>query len=519
MADIPHEYATDDVKKDVVGDEKKIENVGEKTPSSDGEVEAAAVDFTEAEGRRILSKVDYRLVPTLALLYLVAFVDRSNIGNAKIAGLTEDLHMPAKSLQYNTAVTLFFVPYTLLEVPSNIVLKMMRPSHWIAILMFSWGLVMTLMCLINSYSGLLAARWFLGVTESGFFPAATFLLTLWYRRYEVQRRMAVFYVAASLSGAFSGLLAYGIQSLDGRSGLSGWQWIFLIEGLVPVALALVIWKVLPDSPETAKFLTQAERDYLVRRLAEETGSGHGKVTNQDKIQKHHIIAGLSDWKVWAAIPIFWGNTVGVYGFTATVPTVIQGLGYSSANAQLLTIPIYVFAAIVTLIFAFWSDYVHIRSWFIIGGYVMASCGFIAQLAIPHPKWPGLTYGFLFPVAGGLYCPFICLVSWIANSLAPSSKRAVGMALLIAVGNMGGIMGSNIYMGRELPKYQTGFGVSLGMCLLAIIMTFVVRSAYARENEKRAKLLQENTEDEIRSRYTEQQLLDLGDRSPFFKYTL
>lgn len=119
--------------------------------------------------------------------------------------------------------------------------------------------------------------------------------------------MAVFYVAASLSGAFSGLLAYGIQKLDGTAKLSGWQWIFLIEGLIPVFLALFIWKVLPDSPETASFLTQAERDFLVRRLAEETGSGHGKVTNQDKITKGHILAGLSDWKVWAAVVIFWGR--------------------------------------------------------------------------------------------------------------------------------------------------------------------------------------------------------------------
>lgn len=233
------------------------------------------------------------------------------VGNAKVAGLTEDLNM--HGLQYNTAVTLFFVPYTLLEIPSNIVLKMMRPSHWIAILMFAWGLVMTLMCFIENYSGLLAARWFLGVAESGFFPAATFLLTLWYRRFEVQRRMAVFYVSASLAGAFSGLLAYGIQQLDGDAGLTGWQWIFLIEGLIPVGLALVIWKILPDSPETAKFLTQRERDFLVRRLAEETGSGHGQVTNQDKMSKKFVMAGLSDWKIWAAVVIFWGNTVGVYG--------------------------------------------------------------------------------------------------------------------------------------------------------------------------------------------------------------
>lgn len=433
--------------------------------------------------------------------------------------MTKDLNMPASTLQYNTAVTIFFIPYTLLEVPSNIVLKMMRPSYWMAILMFTWGLVMTLMGLVNSYGGLLAGRFFLGVTEAGFFPAATFLLTIWYKRFELQRRMAVFYVAASLAGAFSGLLAYGIQKLDGRAGLAGWQWIFLIEGLIPVFLSLFIWKILPDSPETAKFLTQPERDLLVRRLQNDSSHGSGKTTNSDKIGKKHIIAGLSDWKIWAATVIFWGNTVGVYGFTATVPSVINGLGYSSANAQLLTIPIYVFAAIVTLIWAWGSDLTQIRSPWIIAGYSIAVCGFIAQLAIPHPAYPGLTYGFLFPVAAGLYCPFTCLVSWIGNSLAPSSKRAVGMALLISVGNMGGIMGSNIYLSREAPKYTTGFAASLAMCCAAILMTLVLRWAYARENKKKDAMLAELGEEGIRAKYSEEELMHMGDKSPFFRYTL
>jgi MFS family permease len=206
-------------------------------------------------------------------------------------------------------------------------------------------------------------------------------------------------------------------------------------------------------------------------------------------------------------------------FTATVPTVIKGLGYSDANAQLLTIPIYVFASIMTIIFAWWSDKIQTRSPFIIAGFSIACCGFIAQLAIPHPAYPGLTYGFLFPVAGGLYCPFIILVSWIANSLAPSSKRAVGMALLISVGNMGGIMGSNIYLDREKPKYTTGFAVSLAMCAGSVLMTFVLRWAYQRENRKREALLAEHGEAEIRARYSDQEMLELGDKSPFFKYTL
>ena len=154
--------------------------------------------------------------------------------------MSDDLKLVGS--QYNIALTMFFIPYALLEVPSNIVLKLMRPSWWIAIMMFSWGLVMyisdkhvvlnrstdllvrTLMGIVQDFSGLVAARWFLGVTESGFFPAASFLLTLFYKRYEVLTRLAIFYSTASLSGAFGGLFAFALEKMDGLGGLEGWRW-------------------------------------------------------------------------------------------------------------------------------------------------------------------------------------------------------------------------------------------------------------------------------------------------------
>jgi len=428
----------------------------------------------------------------------------------------EDLEL--YGLRYNTALTVFFVPYALFEVPSNIVLKMLRPSIWISILCFSWGLVMTLMGLVTTYEGLVAARIFLGVTEAGFFPAATYLLTIWYQRYEVQRRMAVFYAAASLSGAFSGLLAFAIEKMDGISGLAGWKWIFILEGLAPVAVSFTLYFLLPDNPQTARFLTKEEREFVVNRIAYEHG-GSGRVTNDDKIKMHHIKSAFADWRIWMAIIPFWACSIGTYGFTATVPAVVKSLGYTSANAQLMTIPIYVFAMISTVIVAFWADHIQQRTPFIMGGFAIGVVGFIAELAIPHPRLPGVTYFFLFLVATGLYCPFTCIVTLIANNLAPSSKRAVGMALLISVGNMGGICGSNIYLARQAPKYPVGFGVSLTICAMGIIAAGVLRWEYKRENKKRDELVAREGEEAIRARYTEQELLDLGDRSPFFRYTL
>lgn len=158
--------------------------------------------------------------------------------------------------------------------------------------------------------------------------------------------------------------------------------------------------------------------------------------------------------------MFWANTIGVYGFTATVPSVIEDLGYSSANAQLLTIPIYLAAMIVVLIFAFWSEKVQQRTPFIIAGYSIAVLGFIGQLAIPQTRLPGLTYDFLLPVAIALYSPFIQIVCLTANNLAPSSKRAMGMAILISIGNSGGKSRSHhtspplTFSAFNIPKHHT-----------------------------------------------------------------
>jgi len=176
---------------------------------------------------------------------------------------------------------------------------------------------MTLMGMVTSYQGLVAARVMLGVAECGFFPASVYLLTIWYKRYEVMQRMAVFYAAASMSGAFSGLLAYAIQFMDGIAGKTGWQWIFMLEGLLPVTVSFFLYFILPDSPETAKFLSKHEKEFIVNRLALETGSGHGRVTNSDRIQFKHIKAAFGEWKIWAAVVMFWANSIGTYGYVAS----------------------------------------------------------------------------------------------------------------------------------------------------------------------------------------------------------
>ncbi|ETN38599.1 uncharacterized protein HMPREF1541_06636 [Cyphellophora europaea CBS 101466] len=460
--------------------------------------------------KRILRAVDIRLVPVLTLLYLISFLDRSNIGNARVAGLDTDLGLNDK--QYNMALTIFFFPYALFEVPSNIVLKLLTPRKWLTTITLTWGTVLTLMGIVQGYRGLLAARFFLGVAEAGFFPAATYILTTFYPKYELQKRLAVFYSSAALAGAFSGLLAFALQKMDGIGGLAGWRWIFIMEGIVTVVIGALIPFILIDSPATQKFLSPDDTKFYLRRLEHDNKTGS---KDQDQFKWKYVTSALLDWKIYLSTLIFWGNSVVIYSFVFTLPTAIKDMGYTREQAQLLTIPIYTFSCLTILVVAYYADKAARRFEFICYPFILCAVCFIALIAVPKTHSPGIRYGLLFGVAAGFYAPLCGIVAWNANNLAGSWKRSVGMALQITIGNLGGLVGSNIYMKAEAPYYWTGYGVSLAVLTIAIICSVVMLFALKRINKKREAM----SEEEVRAKYTDEQLTELGDKSPLFRYTL
>ncbi|KAH8666219.1 major facilitator superfamily domain-containing protein [Ilyonectria robusta] len=467
----------------------------------------------DEETKRIMRKVDWHLIPPLMALYIISFMDRSNIGNAKVAGMNADLELTGT--QYNMALTVFFFPYALFEVPSNIFLKMMRPSRWLMILVIAWGTVMAMQGIVKNYNQLLVTRTLLGFTEAGFFPAASYLLTTWYPRWEVQTRLAIFFTGASLAGAFSGLLAFAIQHMDGIAGLGGWRWIFILEGILTVLMGCTIPFLLPDSPKAAKFLTLTEKETIISRLQHDAGPASAKTGIDDSFKWAFLKEALLDWKIYLACIIFWGNSVSFYGFTFASPTIIHELGYTAAQAQLLTVPIYFVGTCSTMFFAYNADRLQKRWPFIVIPFGIAVVGFVGLLAVPHPRLPGLTYTFLFFIPAGLYPSVIGCISWVGNNLAPSYKRAIGMALLLTIGNLGGAVGSNIFLGNQAPHYWLGYGFSLAIIVCGIFATLILRFAIKRINEKRDQI----PEAETLAKYTEDELVDMGDKSPLYRYVI
>jgi MFS family permease len=220
-----------------------------------------------------------------------------------------------------------------------------------------------------------------------------------------------------------------------------------------------------------------------------------------------------EWKIWLAVVAYWGNSIPIYGFTYTAPQIILELGYTSAQAQLLTVPVYTLGVISTIGFSFWADKRRVRWPFVTGPFAIAAVGLIGLLSIPHPRFPGLTYFFLFFIPAGIYPALIGILSLVSNNLAGSWKRAVGMALLISIGNFGGAIGSNIFQSQGAPHYWLGYGFCFGIISAAIVCMFILRWAYSSQNKKRDAM----TEEYIKEKYTDEELQALGDKSPHYRY--
>jgi MFS family permease len=193
---------------------------------------------------RLMRKIDFRVIPFLVVLYLLAFLDRVNIANAKSFSLTQDLNLGG--VEYNTVLTIFFVPYVVFEIPSNIFLKRFSPRLWLSVLVIGFGLVSIFQGLTQNYSGILATRFFLGAFECGMFPGCFYLISMWYKREEAQKRYSLFFSSTTLAGAFGGLLASAIGKMDGLRGYHGWRWIFILEGTLTTVVGIVFLFIFPS---------------------------------------------------------------------------------------------------------------------------------------------------------------------------------------------------------------------------------------------------------------------------------
>ncbi|KAI0260071.1 MFS general substrate transporter [Gloeopeniophorella convolvens] len=496
-----------------------IEHIEEKPRSatSDSDEERLSVlDFggdsslppppklTPEQELALYRKIDLRLMPILALMYLLSFLDRGNIGNAKLQGLVTQLNLTGN--KYNIALTMYFIPYCLCECPANLALKRLRPSRWLPCITIVWGTVMTLMGLVKNYPQLIGVRVCLGVAEAGLFPGVVYYLSLWYPRAMLQFRVGIFFGAASLAGAFSGLLAFGISFMSGTAGLLGWSWIFILEGIATVIVGVIALFVMVDFPDTAKFLTPEEAAYVIWRKKYDNSS----VGEEERFNVRHITSALLDWQVWMHILVYMSVIGPLYGISLFLPSIINTFGFTTAISQLLTVPPYVFATIVLYIFAIWSDRIKRRSPFILAGLFMLLFGFAINIS---DAAPGVKYFGTFFCVAGSYAAFPGVVCWLGNNLAGQYKRGVGMALHIGIGNFAGAIASNVFRSQDAPRYVLGHGIMLMFVGIGFVALPSVVLTYRHINRARDRAALAGDAELL----SPKRLRELGDRAPDFRY--
>jgi MFS family permease len=292
--------------------------------------------------------------------------------------MNEDLNLTGNRL--NVAVTLFYVTYIAFEVPASLMLKKLRPSRLIPFFIIGWSAVIIGAAFIENYASLIATRLLLGAFESGLFPCLTLYLSMYYKPLEQARRVSYLFVASALSGAFGGLLAYGLTNLHGVKRLAGWRWLFLVEGVISLLVGIVTIFMLPDNFETAWWLNEDEK-VLLRARHENQRLYQGNSMTADSLDKTEIKLAFRDPKVWlSSLCQFCANTCS-FGFSTFLPVIIRGFGLSSVRTQLLTVPVYIWASIVYISVAFGSDFFNRRAYFMTPLALVTAVGYAMMLGV------------------------------------------------------------------------------------------------------------------------------------------
>ncbi|KAL5358396.1 major facilitator superfamily domain-containing protein [Aspergillus floccosus] len=465
----------------------------------------------EKREKLLLRKIDIHLMVPLWVIFVFGFLDRINLGNVSVLGIMPELRMTGTEL--TIAMQIFFVPYILTDIPSNIILKRFAPSTWISALSFFWGIACMCQGFVKNGSGLIACRFILGLFEGGFVPGCAYLMSMYYKRHDFQKRFSLLWVAGLVAGAFGGLLAFALYHMHGLGGYSGWRWIFIIEGLLSIVFAVPAKFIIADWPEHAKFLSEAEKQLLRERNSRDVGGG-AKMDRLDGPAWKRI---MSDWKIYVGSLIYLGITVSGYATALFIPSIVKSLGYSGADSQVHSIPVWAVAAVVTVIVSYLTDRLQHRYGFIMFGVIFASIGYIILLCQgPHPG--GLSvhvrYMAVFFVTTGCYIVQPVAIVWMANNLSGHYKRAIGLAIQIGFGNLGGIVASNIFNSDAAPRYTVGYSVSLAMIVLCGIMSTVFAAGLVIENKKRDQGKRDDRfelDENIRN--------NLGDDDPTFRFSL
>ncbi|OMH82030.1 putative transporter [Zancudomyces culisetae] len=462
--------------------------------------EVILTDTEQKMAKSITRRLDIRLMPVLMLLYVGSYMDRSNIGAALVNGLRADLKLTKAEEALVTAS--FYIFYTTLELPANVILKKFRPRYWFSLIAGLWSVACMLQALAKSGGLIIMFRSILGAVESGFTPGVFAYLPYWYTRDEVGARMSLFFGALPISVLIGSPLAAGLASVKGT--LEPYQMIFIVEGAVTFMIAVLSFFILQDYPETCKFLSYDQRKLLVKRLRADQG-----LATKSKLTLKSTIRAIFDWKVLLFCAANFGcitgiNTVSIFG-----PTLMKGLGYSSVRATYLaTLPgaLGVVGIIITL---FIPKRIPLTTQF----FVFQTISVVFYTILTFSK-NGTLRLISFALSGlGIYPSFPIFLSWVSVNQGGIGKRLMVSAAIFTIGNVTGAVIPVMFTATYAPHYYLGNAATIGLLGLSILLTAVMVVHYAKVNKQK----EQNPIDV--SHLSEEEQILLYDDHPAFRYTL
>ncbi|GAA5982317.1 hypothetical protein JCM5350_006142 [Sporobolomyces pararoseus] len=481
--------------------EKGISYTTQEIDENSSDEELLAYCIPPDELRSLLRNLDFHIAPVLMILYLISFLDRSNLGNAAVGGLFEDINAPSNGLSVTTSI--FYATYVTFEPFFTTILKSVRPSRLLPAVVIAWGGCLLGAGFIENYAALVAIRLLLGLLESALTPCLFLWLTFFYVRNELGQRTSYMFVSAALAGTVGGLIAGGFLKMDGLAGWEGWRYLFAIEGAITIVIGLASFYFIADGWQNARFLTPRQK--LLMRTREVQAA---QFIGDQSFSWLEVRKAFTEPVVWVSGLVQFGFDVCLYGFSTFLPVIIRQLGFSTINSQLLTAPIYFWAAFVYLVGAYISDRKDIRYWLLLPAGSITCVGYAILVGTGNI---GASLFACFACATGIYLCVGLHVSWLNANVAGVRKRATAIGIQQTVGNISGVLSGQIYRSQDKPRYVLGHAVSLGAMGFALIGLTVETWIYKSRNARKLAMTEEEKEAEEREGKV------IGDRHHSFQY--
>ncbi|KAG7138997.1 putative transporter C11D3.18C like protein [Verticillium longisporum] len=447
------------------------------------------IEFDPVAVKKLRWKLDLMTVPTVSFLYLFCFIDRANIGNARIAGMEKDLGF--QGYDY------------------NVVLSWMGPGWFLPATSLAFGAISIATGFVQSQAALCGVRFLLGIFEAGMLPGIAYYLSRWYQRAELTFRLSLYMVMAPLAGAFGGLLASAILTLDHFGSLHSWRMIFAIEGIITVGLALIAFVTLTDRPETARWLTQEEKDLCIARLKAERV---GATEVLDNLDRKRLWRGMTSPVTLHIAVIFLFNNITVQGLAFFLPTIVRTIypEYTVVQQQLHSVPPYAVGAVFVLAFPALSWYLDRRQVLIALSAPLVMTGYIMFLA---SETATIRYAATFLIASSAMVMGPMSNAHISANVVSDTARSSAIGLNVMFGNVGGLISTWSYLVKDAPNFPIGNGLNLAAATMILIIATCGWFWMKWDNKKREG---RNVEEELAG-LSPGQVSDLDWKHPGFRW--